>query len=178
VKAAAVVGAGDVVSAAPADEKPDEPKKPVAKAAPAFTLTGADLSIETDVAILRSSSSSLLGSVAVAAGGYGAGLLALAAGLLVRRRRSIDPVKAGLQRQMRTLRACVASERSAKDVADALRKMAALRGDVRTSAEGLDDLLASLDETAYAPGGAAATIAGDLRARAVAVADSIVEEVR
>ena len=53
-----------------------------------------------------------------------------------------------------------------------------LRGDVRTRAGGLDEVLAQLDETAYAPGGATTQISTTLRASAVAAADAIVEEAR
>ena len=184
VRAATTVGAGDVVSAAPAEVEPEEATKAAAKSpaaasrAPAFTLTGADLSIETDVSKLRASSSSLLGSAAFVWTGYTGGLLALVAGLVVRRRRDIDPVKAVLHKELRTLRSQVASSRSSGDVADALRKMASLRGDIRTRAAGLDDALAELDETAYAPGGANAEIASALRRTAVAAADAIMEEAR
>jgi hypothetical protein len=180
VRASTVVGAGDVVSAAPPEAPKDEPKqeggKPAATRAPAFTLTGADLSIETDIARLEASSSSLLGSPLVAWTGYASGLLALGAGLFLRRRRDIDPAKARLQKDLRSLRARVAKDTSSKDVADALRRMAALRGDRRTRVEGLDGVLARLDEMAYAPGGASAAVPPDLRSGAAAVADAIVEE--
>jgi hypothetical protein len=182
VRAATVVGAGDVVSATPAEAPKEEPKKDAAKpggagrGAPAFTLTGADLSIETDVARLSASSSSLLGSPVVAWTGYAGGLLALAAGLLLRRRRDIDPVKARLQKDLRSLRGHVAKDASSKDVADSLRRMAALRGDRRSRVEGLDDVLMRLDEMAYAPGGASAAVPAPVREKAVAVADAIVEE--
>lgn len=187
VRAASVVGAGDVVSAtpaAPAEAEPDAAKKGAAKSpaaaskAPEFTLTGADLSIETDAGRLRSSSSSLLGSSALVWTGYTGGLLALMAGLVVRRRRGIDPVQAALARDLRALRSRVSSDRSSREVADALRKMASLRGDVGTRAVGLDEVLAALDETAYAPGGAMVEISAALRAAAVSAADAIVEETR
>jgi hypothetical protein len=182
VKAATVVGAGDVVSAAP-PEKREEQKKEAAKPAaagraPAFTLTGADLSIETDAARLRSPATSLLGSPAVTWSGYGLGILAMGAGLFVRRRRSIDPVKAKLRRDLRDLRGHVAFDRNPKKIADALRKMAALT--VRDGARPaqLDDVLAGLDETAFAPGGSDAIITEVLRNEAVSVADSLMEQAR
>lgn len=187
VRASTVVGAGDVVSAtpaAPAEAQPDAAKKSAAKSpasaskAPEFTLTGADLSIQTDAGRLRSSSSSLLGSSALVWTGYSGGLLALMAGLVVRRRRDIDPVKAALARDLRALRSRVSSDRSSREVADALRRMASLRGDVRTRAIGLDEVLAELDEAAYAPGGAMVEISAALRASAVSAADAIVEEAR
>ncbi len=183
VRAATMVGAGDVVSAAPAAD--DDEEKTAARAdgsgeaaarRPAFTLTGADLSIETDVARLASPAPSLLAMPAVLWAGYAGGLLALAGGVLVRRRRRTDPERARLARELRALRSQVASARGSHEVADALRRMAALRGDRRTRPAGLDDALARLDETAYAPGGAAAAIPADVRDTAVGVADAIVEE--
>jgi hypothetical protein len=53
-----------------------------------------------------------------------------------------------------------------------------LRGDVKTRTGGLDEVLAELDEAAYAPGGANAEIASALRKTALAAADAIVEEAR
>ncbi len=180
VRAANVVGAGDVVSAAPA-EKPPEEKKDAAKPAapgraPAFTLTGADLSIETDIGELRSSAPSLLAKPAVTWGGYGFGLLAIGAGLFVRRRRSIDPIKAKLRKDLRDLRGHVTFDRNPKKIADALRKMAALtiRGDTRPPE--LDDVLAGLDEAAFAPGGGDTIITEVLRNQAVSVADALMEQ--
>lgn len=183
VRAATVVGAGDVVSAAPAaegDEEDETERQAEAREAKArrFTLTGADLSIETDVARLSSPATSILALPVVAWAGYAGGVLALLGGVLVRRRRSADPERMRLARELRTLRAQVASAPSSRDVADALRRMAGLRGDRRTRASGLDDALARLDELAYAPGGASAAIPTDVRAAAVAVADAIVEELR
>jgi hypothetical protein len=184
VRAATMVGAGDVVSATPPEPSKDEPAKDgrdagkAAARAPEFTLTGADLSIETNVARLQASSSSLLGSPLLAWTGYAGGLLALGGGLFLRRRRDIDPVKAGLQKDLRALRARVAKDAASKDVADALRRMASLRGDRRTRVDGLDGVLARLDEMAYAPGGASAAVPAELRAGAVAVADAIVEEAK
>ncbi|MFN2377127.1 MAG: BatD family protein [Candidatus Binatia bacterium] len=185
VRAATVVGAGDVVSAAPVEEQAEAPETPPGSKhaadpsrAPAFTLTGADLSIETDLARLRAGSASLLGRPAVAWSGYLGGILALTIGLGVKRRRSVDPVKARLQRELRALRSRVASDRTSRQLADALRKMASLRSDTRTRPPGLDAVLGALDETAYAPGGAAAAIPDALRREALAAADAMVEEAR
>ena len=190
VRAGTMVGAGDVVSAAPAESQPEDKKdaesgKDAASAkpsqpgrAPAFTLTGADLSIETDIARLRTAAASPLGAPAVAWAGYGLGMLAIGVGLFVRRQRSIDPVKAALHKELRGLRARVASDRSARSVADALRRMASLviRGDARPRE--LDDVLARLDEAAFAPGASETAIVDSLRKPAVSVADSLVEQAR
>jgi hypothetical protein len=126
---------------------------------------------------LRSSSASPLASPAVVWGGYGAGILAIGAGLLVRRRRSIDPVRARLHQEMRLLRGHVASDRSAKSVADALRRMAALAVGDGAAPEELDDVLRSLDEAAFAPGGAGAAVGDAVRKQALSVADRMMERV-
>lgn len=187
VRAATVIGAGDVVSAAPAQPVAQGPANAAtpgqaagagAAKTPNFTLTGADLSIETDVARLQRSSTSLLGSATTMWAGYLGGFLALGAGLVVRRRRSVDPVKATLQRELRGLRSHVARDRSAKQVADALRKMAALGGNSGARPADLDSVLALLDETAFAPGGADAAVAESLRKQALAVADAVQERAR
>jgi hypothetical protein len=185
VRAATMVGAGDVVSAAPAGTKPEEAASPApgkdapAKGkAPKFTLTGADLSIQTDLASLRSPSASLLGSAAVAWGGYGLGLLAIGAGLFERRRRRIDPVKSALRKELKALRGRVASDRDAKQVADALRRMASLVETSTAARERLDGALRGLDELAFAPGAAASGVTEALRKEAVSVADAILETLR
>ena len=190
VKAATVVGAGDVVSASPAEvpeeEEPggangkDSPAaKPGSRAdgparAPAFTLTGADLSIETDLSRLRASSSSLLGSPSLAWGAYVVGIMLLVAGVVLRRRRDTDPAVARLAADRKALRGRVASDRSAREVAEALRKLIALHDGTRSS--DADDVLARLDEAVYAPGGASAAVAEDLRRRALAAADALLAE--
>jgi hypothetical protein len=185
VRAATMVGADDVVSAAPPAETKHEDEKQKAPAARGaaqrgtpFTLTGADLAIETDVNRLQSPAASLLGSPAFAWVDYGAGILALAAGLLLRRRRAIDPEKAKLRKELRALRERVTLDRSAKGVADALRRMAALGGDSGVRSDALDDVLAGLDEMAFAPGGADAGITEVLRNQAVSAADAMLERIR
>jgi hypothetical protein len=192
VRAANVVGAGDVVSAAPqaAQQQPQQqageqgrpaagqPGREARGGASSFTLTGADLSIETDLERLRSSSASLLGSPAVVYGGYGLGLLALALGWLERRRRRIDPVRAKLRADLRAQRSRVSSSRSARDVADALRRMAALLADDTARPDRLDATLAALDEAAFAPGGGEAAISATLRSEAVGLADAMLDATR
>ena len=193
VREATVVGAGDVVSAAPAaeaksdadakDKAPASPKDAAAARtgagkAPKFTLTGADLSIETDLATLRSPAASLLGSRAVAWGGYLLGILALGAGLTERRRRGIDPARAALAKEMKALRGRVSFDRNAKQVADALRRMAALAPNAKVPRAELDGALSGLDEMAFAPGGADTGLTEALRNEAVAVADAMMEAVR
>jgi hypothetical protein len=193
VREATVVGAGDVVSAAPAEGGRDggsgaaagsdagnaaktEASRGAAKGkASRFTLTGADLSVETDLARLRTPSASWLGSATLAWSGYAAGFLAIGAGLLERRRRRIDPVRAALRKELKALRGRVASERSARQVADALRRMAALVAAPEQTRERLDAVLAGLDETAFAPGADSGGLSDPLRNEAVAVADAFVE---
>lgn len=185
VRAANVVGAGDVVSAAPA-APPAAPSQPAAAnkdakpsgKSPAFTLTGADLSIATDLTALRSPAATVLGSAAFAWSGYAAGLFAIGAGLFERRRRRIDPAKAALVKELKALRGRVAFERNAREVAGALRRMASLVIDPKIPRERFDGVLAGLDETAYAPGMAETGLTEALRNEAVAVADAILESVR
>lgn len=188
VREATVVGAGDVVSAAPARDEEDtgagstdtasSPDAAPSARKPRFTLTGAELSIETDLERLRVSGTSRLATSLVFWVGYGGGLLALALGLVLRRRRDVDPVRARLLKDLAALRSRVTRDRSAREVADALRRMASLRSDGRTSVPGLDQVLARLDEAAFAPGGGNAEVASDLRDQATAAADAIVEELR
>ncbi|HYC57139.1 MAG TPA: BatD family protein [Candidatus Binatia bacterium] len=177
VRAAEVVGAGDVVSATPQAQPPSQDETREARPAEAskerrsFTLTGADLSIETDTARLASASASPLASAALRWFAYVAGVLALAAGLLVQRRRQIDPAQARLARSMKTERGHVAAAPTAREMADALRRMAAARPETRPAE--LDAILRSCDEIVFAPGGAAAPVPAELRRRALAAADEM-----
>lgn len=192
VREATVVGAGDVVSAAPAAEATgDEAAKSTAAASPKdaagraastgagktpkFTLTGADLSIETDLGTLRSPAASILGDEAVAWGAYALGILAIGAGLYERRRRRIDPERAALTREMKALRGHVSFDRDAKQVANALRRMASLVPNPRIPRTELDAVLSGLDEMAFAPGDAVIGLGEALRNEAVAVADAMME---
>ncbi|HYB99477.1 MAG TPA: BatD family protein [Candidatus Limnocylindrales bacterium] len=180
VRAAEVVGAGDVVSAAPQAE-PQEEDQPAAdekaeeetKERRTFTLTGADLSIETDRSRLTAASTSALAAPAVRWIAYALGLLALLIGLLVHRRRQIDPEQARLARLLRTERSHVADAATAREVGDALRRMAAANPAARPA--DLDAVLRSCDEIVFAPGGGSAPVPGDLRSRAVAAADQMVK---
>jgi hypothetical protein len=191
VRPSTVVGANDVVSAAPAEKHEEEPKGAAQPGAagpagatgsaaartPSFTLTGADLSIVTDTARLRSMQPSVLASSTVQWSAYATGLAALLAGFAVRRRRSVDPVKARLRKDLRALRRRVSSSRSAREVADCLRKMASLLVDSASHTARLDGVLAGLDEVAFAPGGEAA-ITIPLRNESVAVADAMLESLQ
>jgi hypothetical protein len=177
VTAATVVGAGDVVSAAPAAPREAEseaaPDSRPAASAPAFTLTGADLSVETNLARLRSPLASPVASPVFVSACYGGGLMLLAGAAWVHRRRSIDPVRERRAKEMSAHRSRVASAAAAREVAEALRRMTALHTGAR--ADDLDDVLAALDEVVYAPGGAEAGVPDELRERAVAAADALAE---
>ncbi|MBI5506133.1 MAG: BatD family protein [Deltaproteobacteria bacterium] len=196
VRAAEVVGAGDVVSAAP-ETPPTEPDKQArgekardAGGAPnVFTLTGADLSIETDPASLSNGNSSMLAAPALRVWAYALGVLALLAGVLVRRRSDTDPEIARLRKALDRERARIAGASDAGAVAAALRRMAALQPPPalqrRQTAQqspaatiDIDSLLGRLDELVFAPGGAASAATEDLRKRALAVADALREQAR
>ncbi len=198
VRAAEVVGAGDVVSAAPAT-KPDETRQParsagapaqtVKDAQTAFTLTGADLSIETDPSRLSDADSSVLAASALSLWAYALGIAALLAGLLARRRARTAPEVMRLRKALDRERAHIAAAGDVVSIAAALRRMAALRPPPapqrqhapqaqETPTSDIDSLLGRLDELVFAPGGAASAATEDLRKRALAVADAMREETR
>ena len=199
VRAAAVVGAGDVVSAAPGSEPAEEhettgatktePSKSAADIQKVFTLTGADLSIETDASRLAGGNQSLLATPALRLWSYAIGILALLAGLLVYRRSQRDPQLVRLRSALGSERARIVAATDARTIAAALRQMAAMkpppalqrRGELvghDSIAADIDLLLGRLDELAFAPDGASSAVGEDLRKRAVAIADAMREEVR
>jgi len=196
VRAAEVVSAGDVVSAAPETNatetrqrsEPDgKTAQPAANAPNVFTLTGADLSIETDLARLDNGNSSLLAAPVLRLWCYAAGILALLAGVLVRRRGEIDPEVTRLRKALDRERAQIAAAKDVGAIAAALRRMTALRpppplqrrpaepASQPATAE-IDTLLGRLDELVFAPGGTTSAATEDLRERALAIADAMREE--
>ncbi len=188
VRDAQVVGAGDVVRNAPDpadtsqgvtgdDAARDQQNRaasddtPSARR-PSFTLTGADLAIETDPDALVGSSANNVWQW----GCYGAGVLLLVVAVFRRRRGEIDPKRTAVTKQLAADRKALASSSSAGEIADVLRRMAA-SGEVGDAAtrSALESVLSECDALAYAPGGAAATVNAQLKERASAVAESIKE---
>lgn len=161
VRAAEVIGAADVVS----DEPAAKPAPAQAEAAPAadeprarsFALTGADLAIVRDPALLLGSSVGAWSHAWLPAGLYGASLLAVGWAFLDRRRRDVDPdmvrrralAAAELQRVKEA--AGFPAARAASELAGALRRLLAERPEARTP--DLDAYLGECDARSYAPEG-------------------------
>jgi hypothetical protein len=181
VREAQIVGAGDVVRNVPVDEEvsdraPDRPTtRPVDDDAPArsrrpsFTLTGADLAIERDAAMLTGSSTSGAWQLVF----YAAGLALVAMGVYRRSRGEIDVELARAAKRLAEDRKTLSNASLAREIADVLRRMASC-GNV-SDRDALESALADCDAIAYAPGGAASHVDPDLKRRAVAVAESIEE---
>lgn len=184
VRPAQVVSAKDVVSAV--SERPHDPvREPTAEVEaeteaevgpkawqhPGFSLTGADFAIVTDIDALLRSSGSLLTSTGAQVAAYGLGLLAIFLALLARRRAQVDPAGLARIKALREYRAAVTEARSISEVSATLRRMIAIAG--TPSLPDLDRFLAECDAVAYAPGGVSRTLDGPARARALLLADQL-----
>ena len=185
VAEATVVGAGDVVrghgaqpdSSADEDDQrgSSEPNRGAQRSASPtpFTLSGADLAIEDDLTKLDGDSGHALRSTAVQAALYAGGLLAWIAGLMVRRRRSVDPALRGRRQELAKLQRALGSANTATETAGLLRRMRQLGGN--NLPPRYDAVLRQLDELSYAPGGGTVAADGPLHGQAVELAKSLAE---
>lgn len=193
VRAAKIVSAADVVSARD-EEESDDPADPAAQTSPPstsdaateatastsrrlpFTLSGADLSIETNLDSLSRSSLATLSQWPAQLGFYLIGLSLPLLALLMRRRAARDPAISARLKALQQQREQVAKAASVGDVAQALRQMAAEVNDFPRAE--FDAVIAECDNQLYAPGGATAAIAESLRQRALGLADQMLEQAR
>ncbi|MCB2262376.1 MAG: BatD family protein [Candidatus Thiosymbion ectosymbiont of Robbea hypermnestra] len=187
VRPARIVSAADVVSAVPA--KPREPAAdteqappattaeadgPSTRPRPAFSLTGADLAIVTDLEALKQPSGLLPTGIGLQIGAYALGLLAILLALPARRRALADPAQLARAQALRAQRAAVANARNPAAASTALRQMVATAG--TPPPPELDRLLAECDAAAYAPGGASRTLDEPMRIQATQLADRILQD--
>lgn len=186
VRDARIVGAGDVVhketpadsadaaeaeaEVAPARNETDTGAQASPREERSFSLTGADLSIETDIARLAVVRTGFAASPVACAALYGFGVIALAAGWLIRRRPTVSPEQARRRIDMRAQARRIATSHDAVELADALRKLNAAAGG---GASALDAVLAECDAIAFAPDRTSRGVTEDLRARASALADDL-----
>lgn len=191
VRAAEVIGAGDVQSlAADAGSSGDsfDGALPQGRdgggAAPrarSLALTGADLGVERDPERLLRNDLSSRGGWAAAVALHGLGLALIAAAGIDRRRRDEDPEQRGRRGALAAARADVAAalqlgeREAARALGRALRAMHALVPDFHDTE--LDAVLGDCDALSYAPDGkaAAASLPEALGERARRVADAMQE---
>ena len=182
VRAATVVSAADVVRT-PGTEAGSEagagdaPGMEPAAAPPAFTLSGAELSIEMRPEVLRREAVPWYARPVALTAMYVGGLVVLAVAIVGRRRAGVDPKIRARRRDLEAQRRAVQRAQGVGDVTRALRRMAvafpALPRDE------YDALLVACDNLAYAPGaGEGAPVDPQLRARALSLADAILEGAR
>lgn len=185
VRSAEVIGAADVVSDEPAPARaealPPDASPGGAPRARSFALTGADLAIVREPALLLASGSGLWDNVWMPVGLYSVSILAVGLALVDRRRRNVDPAllrrRALASVEMQRVRdaASLPSARAASELARALRRLLAECPDAR-SAE-LDAFLGECDARSYAPEGMRDDSALDeaFHARAARLARQLVE---
>lgn len=157
-----MVGADSVVSGRSIEvsteqdngEDPFEPKKNTSSKT-AFTLTGADLSIQTDASKLLVGSISTLSRSSLQLFGYGLGSVALLISVLDRRRRQVDPAVRDAVAKLRSQRTRIQSARTlpekqaAAEIASALQSVLA---DTTSENRGaFTSMIAACDAIAYRP---------------------------
>jgi hypothetical protein len=152
-----------------------------ASATPAFTLSGADLSIESSVPLLLSDARNRFGGNSLQWALYGTGLLLVAIALLDRKRRDIPPEIVQRRKTLKKLRSQIdraagqPQREAAREIADALRGMVVEVPDFPR--DGLQSVLAQCETIVYAPGDASSEkIDPGLVGQAATVADQIVRE--
>lgn len=186
VRSAEVIGAGDVqvgeetlvVARSLADESP-EPLGSSASLRPrSLALTGADLAIERDFALVLGSGASWSGRW-LAPSLYAGSLFALGLAVLDRRRRQVDPERARRKRvlaqELDRIRGAGAlpAAAGAAQIAQAIRRM--LQEVPEASKPELDLILGQCDARSYAPAGAEPDASGELVGRALELAEAILE---
>jgi hypothetical protein len=186
VRSAEVIGAGDVqvgeetlaVARSLADESP-EPLGSSASLRPrSLALTGADLAIERDFALVLGSGANW-GGRWLAPSLYAGSLFALGLALLDRRRRQVDPErvrrKRVLAQELDRIRGAGAlpAAAGAAQIAQAIRRM--LQEVPEASKPELDLILGQCDARSYAPAGAEPDASGELVGRALELAEAILE---
>ena len=178
VSAADVVTSEDVANGAAIDTRTADASRTAGRrATPAFTLSGAELSIEMRPAALLQNPHPWFTWPATLLALYFAGLSTLALAIVARRRALLDPQVRARRETLETERRTVAHAVNVADIARALRRMAAASSPVPRDA--YDALLVECDNLAYAPSAANdAPVDVGLRERALAVADAILETTR
>jgi len=183
---AQVVGANDVQSGEHAPEPSgaslDDRPETAAPGQRRLVLTGADLAIERDPALLLRRASVRARNRWTIAGLYAGSSLFLLLAQLDRRRRNADPAIAARRRrvadEMRRLReaANLPAREAAAEIARALRALLAQAPDVRRP--DVDSLIGECDARSYAPASERDTAPIDpaLHQRALALAESLTEE--
>jgi hypothetical protein len=185
VRAAEVIGARDVLRGEPAEDGPrfasdDQGSGSAASALTgSLALTGADLAIATDPGAVLGRRSQGVDAWAVPTL-YASSLSLVAAALLDRRRRRVDPELSRRRRlllgELSRVRAAGAQPpaEAAREIAAALRAMLRMVPEA-TSLE-LDELLGKCDARSFAPSGADAPLEEALAEKAVALAESLASQ--
>jgi hypothetical protein len=148
-----------------------------------FSLSGADLAIEPDAGVVLRDSTGRFRSAVLSTVVYAIGLLLLAAAVIDRKRRDIDPAVAARLRNVRHQHgkivhaAGLPKQRAAEEIAAAVRALLADQPDVaRAEAEAV---IAQCESVAYALQSAGdSRLDATLVERATAVADRFLAEAR
>ena len=150
-------------------------------AAPAFSLSGADLSIESNTPLLLSDVRRQFGGNTLPMALYGTGLLLVVIAVLDRKRRDIPPEIVRRRKTLKKLRTRIdraaghAQHKAASEIADALRGMVAEVPNV--CRDDVQSVLAQCETIIYAPSGTdSEKIDSALVERAATVADEIIRE--
>ena len=180
VRTASMVSADDVVRPTKDEDVEDGTQstapttRPTADAPPRFTLEGAELAIETQIAALSGDTLPWYAKNWALFAMYACGACLVGLAFLRRKQASIDPLLLEQRATLTTQRQGILRAKSAGDVADALRRMAAAATTLPRAE--YDAVLAECDTLAYARNNASdGTVDASIKARALALADTVLE---
>ena len=142
---------------------------------PAFTLSGADLTIEKDITRLSDSSTRLFGitQLPLQTICYSAGLLVLGLAFIGRRRGDVDPAVIARRQTLKQQRHAVMQASTVRELVGALRQIGAEITISSGNRSQYEALLAECDNRIYAPTESAKNVDDVLRQRALTLADEI-----
>lgn len=184
VGAAEVVSADDVLSeplAGAGDSALGEDREEPAVRSREFSLTGADLAIEREVALLVRDARTRWGGRWLPTGVYAGSILAVVLAMLGRRRRDLDPEISARRRRVESELAAIRSAAGAPAAEAAANLARALRRLIAEHPNGhspeLDDLIGECDARAYAPAGSedGAPLDAEFHQRALKLAEQLAE---
>ena len=180
VKAAQMVSAQDVVRARKVEttlEKKEPDSQQITKETrPAFTLSGADLSINKDIDLLTHSSGQFLGGWLQQGMCYTLAFMFMIIAPLIKRRADVDPAVTRKLKELQLQRESISTATSPGDLSDALRRMVAV-ADVVSRKE-YESVLSECDALEYAPDGVNSKIDSNVRNRALTLADEMLEGIK
>ncbi|MBV1880431.1 MAG: BatD family protein [Pseudomonadales bacterium] len=137
----------------------------------AFSLSGADLSINKDKGLLLGQQESWLGGIVQQIICYSFAFSLMAVALFTRRRSDLDPEMLARQKEHKDQRQRIKNGDTLSEISDAVRRIAA--GAASVPRDEIDLFLSECDSLVFAPGGEAVGVDENLKKRALSLAEKM-----